>query len=116
MRYGFVGLGHLGGHLAADLRRAGFPLTVTDLNRGAADPLLALGAAWADDPQAVAERADAVLACLPSPAASRSELAGPRGLLAGMREGSAWIEMSTNDAEHGAALAALAAGKGVAML
>lgn len=116
MRYGFVGLGHLGGHLAANLRRAGVDLTVTDLNPAAAAPLLALGARWAADPQAVAEQADAVITCLPSPAASRAVLAGPRGVLCGLRPGGAWIEMSTNDAAEGAALAALAADKGVAML
>ncbi len=116
MRYGFVGLGHLGGHLAASLRHAGFDLTVTDLKPEAAEPLLALGAEWAADPQAVAERSDAVITCLPSPAASRAVLAGPRGILAGLRPGGAWIEMSTNDAAEGAALAALAGEKGVAML
>ncbi len=116
MRYGFVGLGHLGGHLAANLRRAGFELTVTDLDPAAAAPLLELGARWAADPQAVAEQADAVFTCLPSPAASRAVLAGPRGILSGLRAGGAWIEMSTNDAVEGAALAALAAEKGVAVL
>jgi 3-hydroxyisobutyrate dehydrogenase len=116
MRYGFVGLGHLGGHLAANLRRAGFELTVTDLNPAAAAPLLDMGARWAADPQAVAEQADAVVTCLPSPAVSRAVLAGPRGILSGLRPGGAWIEMSTNDPAEGAALAALAAGKGVAML
>ena len=48
MRYGYIGLGHLGGHLAASLLRAGFQLTVHDRNRAAADPLIAKDAAWAD--------------------------------------------------------------------
>ncbi len=53
MRYGYIGLGHLGGHLAASLLRAGFQLTVHDRNRAAADPLIAKGAAWADSPKAL---------------------------------------------------------------
>ena len=69
MRLGFVGLGNLGGHLAASLLRAGFPLTVHDRRREAADPLLAAGAAWADSPRAVAEASESVLTCLPTPAA-----------------------------------------------
>ena len=32
MRYGYIGLGHLGGHLAASLIRAGFDVTVHDLD------------------------------------------------------------------------------------
>jgi len=36
MRYGFVGLGHLGGHLAANLARGGFDVGVYDLNPAAA--------------------------------------------------------------------------------
>ena len=39
MRYGFVGLGHLGGHLAQSLLRAGLPLTVHDRDRAAAAPI-----------------------------------------------------------------------------
>ena len=44
MRYGFVGLGHLGKHLAANLARAGFTLDVHDLDRPSADLVLAAGA------------------------------------------------------------------------
>ena len=51
MRYGFVGLGHLGRHLAASLARAGFALTVHDRRRDSAAPLLALGTAWAYTPR-----------------------------------------------------------------
>ena len=38
MRYGFIGLGNLGGHLAASLLCAGFKMTVHDQNRLAAAP------------------------------------------------------------------------------
>ena len=46
MRYGFVGLGNLGKHLAANLARGGFEVGVHDLDRGAADAALAAGATW----------------------------------------------------------------------
>ncbi|HYD08390.1 MAG TPA: NAD(P)-binding domain-containing protein, partial [Reyranella sp.] len=50
MRYGFIGLGHLGHHLAASLIRGGFQVSVHDRDRAAAAPLLKLGAIWAAAP------------------------------------------------------------------
>ena len=44
IRYGFIGLGNLGGHLAASLLRAGFPLTVHDIDRRLAEPHVGAGA------------------------------------------------------------------------
>ncbi|MDE2305225.1 MAG: NAD(P)-dependent oxidoreductase, partial [Gammaproteobacteria bacterium] len=48
MRYGFIGLGNLGKHLAANLARGGFDVTVHDLDRSAAELALSAGAHWAD--------------------------------------------------------------------
>jgi 3-hydroxyisobutyrate dehydrogenase len=113
MRYGFVGLGNLGRHLAMSLLRAGFPLTVTDLDRANAADLLAAGAAWADSPEAVARASDAVVTCLPSPAVSQRVL---DGILAGIAPGGTWIEMSTNGEAEVLRMAAQCAAKGVRML
>lgn len=116
MRYGFIGLGHLGGHLAANLLRAGFPVTVHDRNAGAGRRLEALGGLLADSPRAVAEASDAVITCLPSPAVTRAVLTGPDGLLAGLKRGGAWIEMSTLGRDEVLELSRLAADSGIAML
>ena len=116
MRYGFIGLGHLGAQLAGSLLRGGFDLAITDIDPKAATALVAAGAHWAPDPHAVAEQVEAVITCLPSPKASRAVLAGPRGILAGLRRGGTWIEMSTNGQAEVEALAGLAQGKGVHML
>jgi 3-hydroxyisobutyrate dehydrogenase len=116
MRYGFIGLGNLGAKLAASLVRAGFDVTVTDLSQAAAAPLLDAGAKWADDPQSVAEQAGAVITCLPSPSVSLKVLAGPRGVLSGLRPGCTWIEMSTNDQAEIEKMAALARAKGIDVL
>ena len=116
MKYGFIGLGHLGRNLAGSLLRAGFAVTVTDLEPKSAEGLLAKGAKWAPDAQAVAENVDAVITCLPSPAVSKRVLAGPRGILAGLKTGGTWIEMSTNSSAEIEEMAALAAAKGVHML
>lgn len=116
MRIGFIGVGNLGVHLAGSLLRAGFSLTVYDLNRAAAEGLLAAGARWADSPQAVAAASDSVFTCLPSPAAVEAVVAGPSGLLEGLAPGGAWVDMSTNDRELLLRLAGRAAERGVACL
>ena len=113
MRYGFIGLGNLGGALAMSLRRAHFDLAVHDLHRESAGALLGAGAVWADTPRALAAQVDAVFTCLPSPAVSERVLLGEDGLLAGLRPGSTWIETSTLDQSTIQRLAAAAAEKGV---
>jgi 3-hydroxyisobutyrate dehydrogenase len=116
MRYGFIGLGNLGAKLAASLVKGSFDVTVTDISKSAAAPLLAKGAKWADDPQAVAEQADAVITCLPSPSISMKVLSGPRGVLSGLKPGGTWIEMSTNDQTEIEKMAALAKSRGIDVL
>jgi 3-hydroxyisobutyrate dehydrogenase len=116
MRYGFIGLGHLGGHLAASLLRHGFALAVHDRDRGAAESLVGKGADWADSPKALAAACDAVITCLPSPAASEAVLAGPDGILAGLRKSATWIEMSTLGRDEILRLARLAEARGAAVL
>ncbi len=113
---GYIGLGHLGAHLARSLLRAGHTLTVTDLHPDAATELIAAGATWASTAAEVADASDVVFTCLPSPAAVDAVVAGPHGLLAGMRPGSTWIDNSTNDRDETLRLAALAAAQGVRML
>ncbi|MBR0556308.1 NAD(P)-dependent oxidoreductase [Ciceribacter sp. L1K23] len=114
--YGFIGLGHLGRHLAGSLVRAGFSVVVNDLDRGNAEDLLNAGARWADDPQAVAEAVDAVITCLPSPKVSERVLTGERGILSGLKSGGTWIEMSTLDEQEVLRLAKIAAEHGVRMV
>ncbi|MBC6404265.1 MAG: NAD(P)-dependent oxidoreductase [Rhodospirillales bacterium] len=113
MRYGFIGLGNLGRHLAASLLRAGFPLTVNDLRREAAEPLLAAGATWAEDPAALAAKAEAVITCLPSPASAAAVMTGPKGVLETLGSGGTWIEMSTNDPAEVQRIAELGKAKGI---
>src|SRR5438128_635723 len=64
---GFVGLGTMGGRMAANVQRAGFRLIVHDLHRQAASHHLADGAVWADSPAALARQADVIFSSLPEP-------------------------------------------------
>jgi 3-hydroxyisobutyrate dehydrogenase-like beta-hydroxyacid dehydrogenase len=113
LRYGFIGLGHLGKHLAINLVRGGFDVGVYDLERSAADPVLAAGAHWANSIPALAKSCDGLITCLPSPAATAAVL---QQALPALRSGSSWIEMSTNDFAEVEALAARARDLGIATL
>ncbi len=92
MKYGYIGLGNLGGHLAASLVQAGFDLTVYDKNPALAERHLALGAKWAEHPTQLAQQVDAVLTCLPSPLVSAEVL---QAIIAANKPGLHWLEMST---------------------
>ena len=114
--YAFIGLGHLGGHLAASLVRNGFAVTVFDRDPVAIERLVALGATAAKSPAEAAARAGNAISCLPSPKVSEAVLAGPDGLLDGLPAGGTWIEMSTNGRDEIVRLAALADTKGIETL
>nr|WP_316655875.1 NAD(P)-dependent oxidoreductase [uncultured Gellertiella sp.] len=116
MQYGFIGLGNLGRNLAGSLIREGFEVTITDLDRRNAEPLLAKGARWAASAKEVAEASDAVITCLPSPKVSERVLTAPDGIIAGLKKGGTWIEMSTLDTDNVQRLAKVAADAGIRMM
>ena len=87
-----------------------------DRSPGAAAALGALGATVAASPRAVAAASDAVVTCLPSPAAVTAVVAGPDGVLEGLRPGGTWIDCSTNDLHELRRLAKLAAARRVETL
>ena len=97
MKIGFIGLGNVGGKLASSLLRNGFQLTVRDLDKDTAQPLIKSGASWAESPREMAASVDMLITCLPSPEACRKVMEGPDGVLSGLAQGSIWAEMSTTD-------------------
>lgn len=107
MKIGFIGLGNVGAKLAGSLLRNGFSLIVRDLEHSAAAPLLAKGAAWADSPKELAEAADLIITCLPSPAIVSKVMEAEDGVVAGLAPGKIWLEMSTTDEAEVRRLAAL---------
>lgn len=98
MKAGFIGLGTMGRHMARNLMEHGGCelVVVTDINRDAAADHLAAGAVWADSPKELAEQVDIVFTSLPGPPEIEAVALGDDGLLAGMRPGSAWYDLSTN--------------------
>jgi 3-hydroxyisobutyrate dehydrogenase len=99
MKIGFIGLGTMGAKMAANLQKAGYQLVVYDLRREAAATHLAAGAVWADTPRHVAEATDVVFTSLPGPVEVEQTALGEAGLLAGLRSGGAYFDLSTNSPE-----------------
>ncbi len=116
MNIGFIGLGVMGRHMAANLQSAGHALQVNDVRRDAAAPLLAGGAVWADGPAQAARGAQIVFTSLPGPAEVEAVALGEGGLLGAMRAGSAWFDLTTNAPEVVRRLCAKFAQRGVRML
>ena len=105
MHYGYIGLGNLGGHLAASLLQAGHRVTVYDRNPALAERHLALGATVAPSVSELAGQVDHVFTCLPNPAVSEAVLAE---LMTGLKPGATWIENSTLGRDDVLRLAGLA--------
>ena len=113
VKYGYVGLGNLGGHLAASLIRAGHSVTVYDRDPALAARHRDLGAGVAASVAELAGQVDHVFTCLPHPAASEAVLAE---LMTGLKPGATWIENSTLGRDDVLRLAGLARTCGVRML
>jgi 3-hydroxyisobutyrate dehydrogenase-like beta-hydroxyacid dehydrogenase len=113
MRVGFIGLGLMGGSMALNARAGGHELIVHDVRRDAAAPHLKAGASWAAGAREVAEAAEIVFTSLPGP---REVEAVAEGLIAGMRQGTPWFDLSTNSPTVVRRLHARFAAKGIAML
>src|SRR6266446_919038 len=116
MVVGFVGLGTMGSRMAANVQKAGLKLVVHDLHRQAASHHVNAGAIWADSPRALASQADVIFSSLPEPADVEAVALGPDGLIAGIRPGAAYFDLSTNSPSVVKAIHAAFAEKGAHML
>jgi len=94
-RVGFIGLGTMGSAMAANIVRAGFPLTVWNRTPGRAPELADLGAAFDETPAAVAAASDIVVICVSDTPDVEAVLFGPDGVAGGAREGTLIIDCST---------------------
>jgi 3-hydroxyisobutyrate dehydrogenase len=113
---GFVGLGTMGGRMAANVQKAGFKLVVHDIFRQAASHHLNAGAVWADSPRVLASQADVIFSSLPEPPDVEAVALGPDGLIAGMKPSAAYFDLSTNSPSVVKKLHAAFAEKGAHML
>ncbi|MEQ9243547.1 NAD(P)-dependent oxidoreductase [Roseovarius indicus] len=97
MKVGFIGLGNVGGKLSGSLLRNGIDLAVHDLNAAMVDSFVSRGAKPGGSPAEMMRDCEAVITCLPSPAASAAVM---EEMLPEVTTGKIWMEMSTTDADE----------------
>jgi 3-hydroxyisobutyrate dehydrogenase-like beta-hydroxyacid dehydrogenase len=113
---GFVGLGRMGGSMAARLLQAGYPVHGMNRTRRRAEELISHGLQWHDTPREVASAADVVLTSVPDDEALNVAAAGPDGILAGLTAGTTWVDVSTVSPAVSREMAARVRAAGATML
>src|SRR5690348_5760653 len=117
MQLGFVGTGTMGAPMAGCLIDAGHRLTVYDVRPEATAALRDRGAVPAENPAAVARGSEVVFTSLPGPhEVEAAVLDGSTGILAGLRAGGGYIDMTTNAPAVARRMAAACQERGVDML
>ena len=104
-RVGFAGLGAMGAGVARRLHDAGHEVLVWNRTREKADPLLAAGMGWAETPRELAASVDVLFTMLTSTHAVEATAGGEAGVLAGLRKGTVWADISTIAPDASVALA-----------
>ncbi len=115
-RVGFIGLGIMGGGMAANLVRAGFPLRVWNRTPARMEPLLALGAQPATSPADVAAGSDVIITCVSDTPDVEAVILGEDGVIHGASPGALVIDMSTISPQVTQAIAAKLEATGIHML
>jgi len=115
-KIGFVGLGHMGGSMAARFLAAGYSVYGEERTRTHARGLVHEGLRWCETPREVAEAADIVFTSLPDDGVLETVASGPDGILAGLAAGKIWVDMSTVSPRASRELAERVHALGAAML
>jgi 4-hydroxybutyrate dehydrogenase/sulfolactaldehyde 3-reductase len=106
----------MGGPMARNILMAGHDVTVLDLRPEAVDTMVAAGAKFAATARELAEGAEFVITMLPDAPDVERAVSGPNGLIAGLRPGSIYIDMSTIDIATTRTVGAKVAQAGAAMI
>jgi 3-hydroxyisobutyrate dehydrogenase-like beta-hydroxyacid dehydrogenase len=102
--------------MAARFLAAGYPVYGVQRSREHAQQLIEQGLQWRDSPREVAEAADVVFTSVPDDAALEDVASGEDGILAGLGEGTTWVDVSTVSPQLSRELAGRARAHGAAML
>jgi 3-hydroxyisobutyrate dehydrogenase-like beta-hydroxyacid dehydrogenase len=105
-RVGFAGLGAMGAGIAQRLLDAGFDVVGWNRTKAKAQSLLDAGMGWADTPRELAGSVDVLFTMLTNTAAIETIAEGEDGVLAGLRPGTVWADISTIAPDVSVALAA----------
>jgi 3-hydroxyisobutyrate dehydrogenase-like beta-hydroxyacid dehydrogenase len=113
---GFIGLGHMGGNMAARLLAAGYEVHGEAQSRDGAQQLIADGLQWRDTPREVAESVEIVFTSLPNDDVLERVASGADGILAGLGAGKVLVDVSTVSPSYSRSLAKRVGMVGSAML
>lgn len=94
-RLGWIGTGVMGSSMCGHLVQAGYRVTVHNRTKAKAHPILERGAAWAENPQAVAAGSDVLFTMVGFPAEVRDCYLGESGIFRGVKAGTILIDMTT---------------------
>ncbi len=112
----FVGMGVMGEPMAGHLLAAGHPLVVNTRTKGKAEPLLARGATWAENPAEAARGANVVFLCVTDTPDVEKVVLGKGGIIETAREGMVVVDHSTISPSATRAMAAELDKRGVKFL
>lgn len=115
-KIGFVGLGHMGGNMAARFLAAGYSVDGESRDRRDAQDLVHEGLGWRETPREVAESTDVLFTSLPDENVLETVASGPDGILAGLNGTKVWVDVSTISPRASRNLAKRAQERGAAML
>ena len=115
-KIGFVGLGNMGGNMAARFLAAGYLVYGEERSRAHAEELVHEGLQWRDTPREVAEAAGIVFTSVPDDGVLEAVASGPDGILAGLAPEQIWVDMSTVSPRASRELAERVSARGAAML
>jgi 3-hydroxyisobutyrate dehydrogenase len=93
---GFVGLGTIGGAIAKNIQKAGYPMVVHDIRPDAVELLVEKGAQPAGSPAAVARVSRVVFSSLPGPREVEEVALGADGLLQGVHDECVYVDLSSS--------------------
>lgn len=96
-KIGYIGLGNMGGGMAAHLVASGYDVVVYDLRAEAAQVLVDKGATAAGSPREVATRCEIIISSLPTPRSMEDAVMGENGIAAGIGASKIYIDMSAID-------------------
>jgi 3-hydroxyisobutyrate dehydrogenase-like beta-hydroxyacid dehydrogenase len=95
LQVGFMGLGRMGGFMAANIQKAGFELTLFNRTEAKMKPLLEKGAHATSSPRDAASKVDVMITCLADDQSVLDTLTGDQGILAGLKPGGIHIASET---------------------
>jgi 3-hydroxyisobutyrate dehydrogenase-like beta-hydroxyacid dehydrogenase len=116
LKIGFVGLGDMGQAIVPRLLAAGLTVTGWNRTKEKAAPMFKLGMLWADSPREVARESEIVFSIVTDSAAVRALALGENGIIAGLRKGAVYLDMSTIDPDASRAVAAEFTKAGLTMM